>query len=103
MNPGAHGRTHEEGTQLIQQLWNRDLTLSASPHAVDVGLGEMANPLWRSAPARFQYSDRLDERIYSRTSVGLLSQRAFRDHEPGFVCTACGRRKRGPMLRCRDW
>ena len=36
-------------------------------------------------------------------SAGLLSQRAFRDHEPGFVCTACGRRKRGPMLRCRDW
>ena len=42
-------------------------------------------------------------RLYSRTSAGLLSQRAFRDHEPGYVCAACGRRKRGPMLRCRDW
>jgi hypothetical protein len=45
MNPAAHGRTREEGAQLIAELWKRDLTLMASPHVSDVGIGEMANLL----------------------------------------------------------
>jgi len=45
MNPVAHGRTHEEGTQTIQELWKRDLSLRASPHLADIGIGEMANLL----------------------------------------------------------
>jgi hypothetical protein len=45
MNAVAHGRSHEEGTQLIEELWKRDLTLRASPHVPDVCLGEMANLL----------------------------------------------------------
>jgi hypothetical protein len=45
MNPAAHGRTREEGAQLIEELWKRDLTLMASPHVADVGIGEMANIL----------------------------------------------------------
>ena len=45
MNPVARGRSHEEGVQLINELWKRDLSLMASSHAPEVGLGEMANLL----------------------------------------------------------
>jgi hypothetical protein len=45
MNPSAHGRSHDEGAQLLAELWKRDLALMASPCVPDVGLGEMANLL----------------------------------------------------------
>ena len=45
MNATAHGRTTDEGAQLIDELWKRDLTLRASPHVPEVGIGEMANLL----------------------------------------------------------
>jgi predicted phage terminase large subunit-like protein len=45
LNPVAHGRSHEEGVQLINELWKRDLSLMASSHAPEVSLGEMANLL----------------------------------------------------------
>jgi predicted phage terminase large subunit-like protein len=45
MNPAAHGRSQEEGAQLIEELWKRDLTVMTAPHVPDVGIGEMANLL----------------------------------------------------------
>jgi predicted phage terminase large subunit-like protein len=45
MNPAAHGRSREEGLQLIEELWKRDLSLMASSHAPEISLGEMANLL----------------------------------------------------------
>jgi hypothetical protein len=45
MNATAHGRTAEEGAQLIDELWKRDLTVLASPHVHEVGISEMANLL----------------------------------------------------------
>ena len=45
MNPTAHGRSQEEGAQLIAELWKRDLSLMASPQVPEISLSEMANLL----------------------------------------------------------
>ena len=45
MNATAHSRTALEGSQLVDELWKRDLTVMPSPQVPEVGIGEMANLL----------------------------------------------------------
>jgi hypothetical protein len=86
MNPAAHGRSHEEGAQVIAELWNRDLTLMASPHVPDICIGEMADLL---ATQRLRVFNTLigwtsEYPLYRRDEKG----RANDDDCPLVACTA---------------
>jgi hypothetical protein len=45
INPTAHGRTREEGTQLIEELWKNGIHVSDIDQAIEVGIVETANLL----------------------------------------------------------